>query len=430
MKDHTAYLVAGLAFGDEGKGATVDFLVRDKSAGLVVRYNGGAQAAHNVVCHQGHHTFAQFGAGTFVPGVRTHLSRFMVVNPGAMLNEEQDLRLIGITDAFARTTVEDQAIVVTPYHRAVNRLLEWRRGPLQHGTCGMGIGQARHDFILHGSKVLMVKDLVHEDLVREKLEFHRELAQQALKNLEMAPTKHTPHLQDEWQVVFGAREPVFDLLVARYKEWVSKVQIVDACFLGFLLDQYHTVVFEGAQGVLLDEKHGFIPHNTWTNTTFENAETLLMEGNYQGQQVRVGCLRSYYTRHGAGPFASEASTLHPAFPEPHNGSDGAQGAFRVGYFDVVYARQALRIVGGVDFLSMSHLDRLRLLDEWKVAVEHQAGSHRVSRYEQVSTDPREYVALLEEYLDTRVKIVGFGARSTQRTWRESKWRPLSAQAAY
>ena len=84
-----AILVAGLGFGDEGKGSIVDALVRKHGAHTVVRYNGGAQAAHNVVDLDGrHHTFSQFGSGTFVPGTRTFLSRFMVVNPLGMLIEE------------------------------------------------------------------------------------------------------------------------------------------------------------------------------------------------------------------------------------------------------------------------------------------------------------------------------------------------------
>jgi adenylosuccinate synthase len=115
------------------------------------------------------------------------------------------------------------------------------------------------------------------------------------------------------------------------------------------------MVFEGAQGVMLDEKHGTAPHNTWTNTTFENADTLLDEIGCT-DRMRIGCLRTYYTRHGVGPFPTEDNTLD--LPEPHNGNDGFQGKFRVGRFDFTLAKQALSIVGGVDVLALSHLDYL------------------------------------------------------------------------
>src|ERR1700689_3707681 len=102
-----ALLVAGLLWGDEGKGATVDALTHRFNAGLIVRYNGGSQAGHNVVLPDGRqHCFSQFGSGTFYPGVKTHLSRFMLVNPMNMSNEYAHLHELGIHDAWERTTVD------------------------------------------------------------------------------------------------------------------------------------------------------------------------------------------------------------------------------------------------------------------------------------------------------------------------------------
>src|SRR5437763_7917023 len=118
-----AFVVVDLAFGDSGKGLLTDFLVRRTGARMVVRYNGGAQAGHNVVAPDGrHHTFAQFGAGTLVPGVRTFLSRFVAVHPTALLREEAALAGIGVADAFGRIAVSEAALVITPFHQAANRL--------------------------------------------------------------------------------------------------------------------------------------------------------------------------------------------------------------------------------------------------------------------------------------------------------------------
>src|SRR4051794_33587520 len=124
----SAWIVVDLGFGDAGKGSVVDFLVREHQTHTVVRFNGGAQAAHNVVLPDGrHHTFSEFGSGTFVPGVRTHLSRFMLVDPAALLAEERHLRSLGVSDAFERLSVDGRAIVVTPFQKAANRLREMSR---------------------------------------------------------------------------------------------------------------------------------------------------------------------------------------------------------------------------------------------------------------------------------------------------------------
>ena len=113
------FIVVGLGFGDEGKGSVVDSLVRKYNARLVVRFNGGSQCAHNVVTPDGrHHAFRQFGSGTFVPGVATLLSKYMLVDPMAAVVEASLLADIGVPDAFNRLYVDERAFVVTPYHKA------------------------------------------------------------------------------------------------------------------------------------------------------------------------------------------------------------------------------------------------------------------------------------------------------------------------
>jgi adenylosuccinate synthase len=111
-------------------------------------------------------------------------------------------------------------------------------------------------------------------------------------------------------------------------------------------------VFEGAQGVLLDEWFGWHPHTTWSTTTFANAAELL--GGRDA--VRLGVVRTYTTRHGAGPHPTEDAALAADLPEPHNGADGLQGTFRRGHFDAVAHRYAVAVAGGVDALALTHLD--------------------------------------------------------------------------
>ncbi|MDQ3037226.1 MAG: adenylosuccinate synthetase, partial [Myxococcota bacterium] len=125
----SAWIVADLGFGDSGKGTITDFLVRELGARTVVRWNGGAQAGHTVVTGDGRaHTFSQFGAGTFVPGVRTHLAEPVVVHPTALLVEARYLERSGVGDALARLTIAESARLITPFHQSANRARESARG--------------------------------------------------------------------------------------------------------------------------------------------------------------------------------------------------------------------------------------------------------------------------------------------------------------
>ena len=333
-----AYLVAGMAFGDEAKGATVDALCRSLSVDLIVRYNGGCQAAHYVTLQDGTaHCFSQFGAGMLAnTHVRTHLSRFMLVEPFAMMREAKALsKLIG--NMWERTTVDRDAVIVTPFHRHLNRLREYSRGAMAHGSCGRGIGVAREMQLKHGQSVLMAKDLHYRQRTIDKLQFLLEEMWPEIVSLDgFRPAGVLPLTSNECE-----------LYADEYLKWPA--HITDSLY------STECMVFEGAQGVMLDEKHGTAPHNTWTNTTFENADVLLDEaGVKKEERTRIGCFRTYYTRHGSGPFPTEDSDLD--LPELHNDNDGFQGKFRLGHFDFKLAKRAVDVVGGVDSLAISHMD--------------------------------------------------------------------------
>jgi adenylosuccinate synthase len=356
----SAHLVIGLGWGDEGKGATVDCLTRRTGAGLVVRFNGGPQAGHNVVTSDGRdHTFSQFGSGTFVPGVRTYLSHHMLVSPIAMMCEEEHLREVGVDDAYDRLTVDRHCVIVTPFHRAANRIEQLSRGV--NNTCGVGVGRARGDHLKYGKRVLFAGDLLDEShVVGEKLRFLRDVTLESLQASDI-----------DWRKV-----PTEELAVFQYDGWIYETlyqyqhwpaRIVGAADFKREMDTAEAVIFEGAQGVLLDEIHGDPGFNTWTDTTFHNALNLLrpyVEGlslsNFT--VTKIGVIRSYLTRHGAGPFRTENPNLE--FLEPHNDGEGMQGKFRRGDFDVEAIRRSLEIVGGVDCLAVNHLDQLPMDLDW------------------------------------------------------------------
>jgi len=341
----SALLVAGLSFGDEGKGSIVDHLVRKHAAHTVVRYNGAAQAAHNVVLSDGrHHTFSQFGSGTFVPGVRTHLSRHMLVNPRSMWVENQHLIDLGILDAFDRTTVERGALITTPFQIAANRMRENIRSGGRHGSCGMGVGETMSDFLRDPKNAITVGDIANPTVLRNKLK-----ASQDFKRVEFEA--HQNFLPAYWETFVD--DGLIDACMGWYTEFADSVTIVDETYLPEALRD-GTVVFEGAQGVLLDQSYGFHPYTTWTDITFKNAYNLLKGTDCSVR--RIGILRAYATRHGAGPFVTEDKTLER--PDLHNRWGEWQESFRVGHFDNVAARYAIDVVGGVDEIALTHLDRV------------------------------------------------------------------------
>lgn len=358
-----AILIADLGFGDAGKGSIVDFLARTYPVHTVVRYNGGAQAAHNVVDARGrHHTFSQFGSATFVPNTRTHLSRFMLVDPWSMFTEEQHLHELGISNAFSRTTVDEQALIITPFQQSANRLREMARVN-RHGSCGMGIGETMADYLAYGSQVLFAGDLRSRSTIRSKLRFIQEVkllqSQDFSADLPLTETV-------EYELNFLKDQKIIERCIDLYESFAEVVNIVDEEYFGNLLEQPDTVVFEGAQGVLLDEWYGFHPYTTWSTTTFANADTLLCEQNYTGDITKLGIVRAYATRHGHGPFVTEDAKLSEIIPDMHNQASEWQSGFRVGYFDTVSTRYALDVLGEIDSLAVTNLDRLADIPEWKI----------------------------------------------------------------
>lgn len=361
--EKTAHVVVDLGFGDAGKGTIIDWLARTRGAGTVVRFNGGAQAGHNVVAPDGrHHTFSQFGSATFVPGVRTHLSRHMVVSPLAMLVEAKRLAEKGVVDAFARTTISADALVVTPFQRAANRLREIARGDGRHGSCGMGIGETVSDSLTVGRSVLRAGDLRDAVTLRRKLRWlqahKREQMREAILRCRgfANATPEIETLEDD---------AVVASVISAYGEFTRQANVVEDEFLGGILDAPGAVLFEGAQGVLIDEWRGFHPFTTWSTCTFDNALALLGEHGYDGRVERLGVVRAYGVRHGPGPFPTEDADLAAAIPDMHNRMDDWQRQFRIGWFDAVAMRYAVAACGGIDALAVTGIDRLRGIGDWR-----------------------------------------------------------------
>ena len=183
-----AVVVVDLGYGDAGKGGITDFLTGEMGAKMICRFNGGGQAGHHVVTPDGRqHTFSQFGSGMFVPGVRTVLSKYTLVSPLAMLAEAEHLASVGVPDALSRTFIDENALIVTPYHRALNQLRETLRGSGRHGSCGMGIGETVSDCLAYGPEAMLrVGDLRSPIETRFRLELIRNRLWRPLEDCDAA----------------------------------------------------------------------------------------------------------------------------------------------------------------------------------------------------------------------------------------------------
>lgn len=324
-------LVVDIAYGDAGKGAVVDRLCAQGDKSVVVRFNGGCQAQHNVITDDGrHHTFSQFGAGT-LQGVPTYLSKFMLVEPLSLMVEAHGLKKVGVSSPMEMITIDPDALITTPYHWLVNRWREDQRGDARHGSTGRGVGATAEYALLAEDDALIAQDLGNRDKTMFKLRLLRVWAADQTDGRVALPS--AAHVYGKYEEFLGAAK-CWHRPLSEYAE------------LG-------EVVFEGAQGVMLDEHVGFHPYTTWSTVTPGNARALAAESGIDAPTV-IGVTRAYTTRHGAGPFVPEDNSLR--LPEVHNQMEHYQGAWRVGHLDVPALKYAIDACDGVDFMYITHVD--------------------------------------------------------------------------
>ncbi len=326
----TAEVVIGANFGDEGKGLVTDFLAaRGGGDTLVVRMNGGAQAGHTVVTPEGQrHVFSHFGSGSFA-GAATLLSRFFVCNPLLFVKEygvlaEKSVRPEVYADA--------QAAVTTPYDMMINQIVEESRGNGRHGSCGVGFGETieRQG---HAEYALRCADLQDRAAVAKRLCLIRDgWVPQRLAALGVQ------QVSEQWQSRIsgtGALQKFLD----DTDFFLQETKIVTGDFLAKTGKQ---VVFEGAQGLLLDQERGWFPHVTRSHTGIRNVLALAAEGGIDGLRVFYAT-RAYTTRHGAGPLPHEQVTLpYPRIVDRTNVPNPYQGTLRFAWLDANLLARTIR----------------------------------------------------------------------------------------
>jgi len=297
----TAQVVIGAQFGDEGKGRWIDYYAAKNSGdGIVIRFNGGAQAGHTVVTPDGRrHVFSHVGSGAFA-GAKTFLSQFFVCNPILFLKEREKLAALGIKPVIG---VDPASPVTTPYDMMINQIIEKQRGHDRHGSCGIGFGETleRH---LNLDYALEVASLTDKRALTDRLNMiRRDYAPARLARLGIGDT-------------FAKNADLFqsDAILEHYiddtQHFLEAITVTDLSSA----TQGQQILFEGAQGLLLDQHRGFFPYVTRSHTGLHNVLTLAHELRLEQLEVTY-VTRAYLTRHGAGPLPGELLS------KPYSGVD-------------------------------------------------------------------------------------------------------------
>ncbi|MCW4461274.1 adenylosuccinate synthetase [Sphingomonas sp. BT-65] len=281
--------VIGANYGDEGKGRTVDWLSAPLgAAALVVRSNGGAQAGHTVERTAGvRHIFHHLGAGALA-GARTHLSRFMVSHP-ILFGEERE-RLAGL-GACLQVSADPRGYVTTPWDMMVNQALELNREGKRHGSCGLGFGEAvgRCE---ETAFALTAGDLAAPGLRRRLEAIRDEWLPARIAALELDPAAGP--------LAFARGVSLLDRFEAQCRDFIGQVELRDDAALG----TENGIVFEGAQGLLLDQNCAGFPFVTRSNTGLANIAAIAAEAGIE-EVAPVYVTRCYLTRHGRGAMEDE-----------------------------------------------------------------------------------------------------------------------------
>jgi adenylosuccinate synthase len=313
MKSRSATVIIGANFGDEGKGLAVDAMIDCNPDAAVIRFNGGAQAGHTVVSPDGRrHVFSHFGAGSF-KGAATFLSRFFVVQPQVFALESAELAAIGLRPFVY---IDPDAQVTTPFDVFINRWVEETRAGARHGSVGVGFGETLER--AGRGHPLTVRDLGDDRTIMEILS----------------------RIRDAWLPVrlaslgvpFTAerRNAAADPAVVR--RYVAKIDVLRNSATPAPIDAVlarANLVFEGAQGLLLDMDRGLkFPYVTRSNTGLRNVLALAADAGIENLDV-IYMTRAYLTRHGAGPLPNEVPRLAFAdVVDPTNLPNPWQGALR------------------------------------------------------------------------------------------------------
>lgn len=420
--------ITGLQWGDEGKGKVVDVLA--EKSDVVVRYAGGANAGHTVVIGDNKFSLHLLPSGVVRGDINCVIANGVVVDAGELLEEIEKLKKENI-DLAGRLLISENAHVVMDYHKLEDQLRENALGKNKIGTTIRGIGPCYADKIGR-SYAVRVSDLLYPDKLREKLD------------------KIIAYKNRMFAGLYDAEPIDTDKIYQSCIEHGEKLKpfITDTTeFLHSAIDSGKSVLFEGAQGALLDIDHGTFPF-----VTSSNASSLGMPSGC-GVPARyvdkfIGVVKAYTSRVGAGPFPTEQDNETGQRIRDRGNEYGTTTGRprRCGWFDAVAVSYSARI-GSIDELALLHLDTLTGFEELKICTAYEIDGKKVeffpanseklyrakciyqtvegwledltdvSDFDDLPTQAKDYIEVVEQAVSRPVKIIGIGPQREQTVYR-------------
>lgn len=422
IKQLANVIVIGAQWGDEGKGKITDLL--SKSADVVVRSQGGVNAGHTVVVQGQTFKLHLIPSGILYPDTECIIGSGTVIDPEELLQEIEQLKQLNVS--VNNLYISQTAHITMPYHRLLDKAFEERRGKYKLGTTGRGIGPTYAD---KSERIgIRVLDLINDNGNREKLEWTIDYKNAVLEKLYDLPPLNA------------------DEVIAEYLGYAEQLRpyVIDSSLrVSEAVKMKKNILFEGAQGTLLDLDHGTYPYVTSSNPIAGGACVGAGVGPTIIDRV-IGVAKAYSTRVGEGPFPTELEDEIGELLGDRGAEFGTTTGRRrrCGWFDAVIGRYAVRI-NGLDCLAITKLDILDELAEIKVCVAYDIDGERCKHFpsnanqfarckpiyetmpgwlestsdcralEDLPQKALDYLKFLAELMDTPIAIVSLGASRDQ-----------------
>ncbi|HEX6083034.1 MAG TPA: adenylosuccinate synthase [Thermoanaerobaculia bacterium] len=419
MRERNAAVI-GAQWGDEGKGKIVDLLC--EAFDVVARYQGGHNAGHTVKFEDKHFALRLIPSGIIHPDKLCLLGNGMVIDPQALLDEIENLRNAGLK-LDENLLISDGAHVILPYHKALDLAREEAAGVAKIGTTGRGIGPAYESKV--GRYGIRIADLVDPEVLKQKIEFTCAERNAVLSGVYKRETYDPAKLFDDY---------------LRYGEILAPRIVNGTVWMNEQIRAGKKVMFEGAQGTMLDIDHGTYPFVTSSSTIVGGICSGLGVAPKHIHKV-IGVGKAYTTRVGGGAFPTELEDAHGEHLRKRGNEFGTVTGRprRCGWLDLPVLRTAA-ILNGLDEIALTKLDVLDEFDEipvctsykvrgetWKTfpafAVAHndyqpeyrtfkgwKTSTAGITSFDDLPQEARDYVRFLEDETETRASIISTGPR--------------------
>ncbi|MFQ5964593.1 MAG: adenylosuccinate synthase [Candidatus Scalinduaceae bacterium] len=415
--------VIGLQWGDEGKGKIIDILAVDYD--IIVRYQGGSNAGHTLVINDEKFVFHLIPSGILHPGKKCVIGNGIVIDPGTFLDEVAELSKRNI-NVNGNLFISDRAHIVFPYHKKLDLLIEKQKGDLMIGTTGRGIGPCYTDKMARNG--IRIAELYHKEHFKIKLKKTVEEKNKLFVNLYNAEPISWEEIYEEYCI---------------YADKINSFVCDTIDLLAKAISNNKKILFEGAQGTLLDVDFGTYPYTTSSNAGVCGVSSGVGVSPKQIHNV-FGVMKAYITRVGSGPFPTEIMGKLGDHIREKGGEFGATTGRprRCGWFDAVAVKHSVKI-NDVDCGVMTKLDVLDDQEIVKICTGYKSGGKvyhnfpadtdilhdcepvydefpgwmedttKVRKKENFPKNAVNYFQAIEQYLGLKIEIISVGPERSQ-----------------